>query len=149
MRVTFDLDTSNPHDDATFLRLLAALGVDTEPVKGNPDEASLGGAAGGGKTELVAAEAKAAEAKAVALRADAPPEIVKLAASPADKATLGNAVLKACKPLDEGGRTRPVVIAILEKFRPAGNTDQPLKMGAIDKANYPALAALILAEYKA
>jgi hypothetical protein len=37
----------------------------------------------------------------------------------------------------------------LEKFRPAGNTDNPLRMGAIDPANHPALAALVLAEYKA
>jgi hypothetical protein len=114
-----------------------------EPVTGNPDAPV---------TTVTATASDAPNTAApVAIVDDAPAEIVKLikSAGSITKAILGDAVLKCCKERAEGGRGRATMIAILEKFRPAGNTDKVLKLGAVDPSSYSAIADAILQEYTA
>lgn len=118
-----------------------------EPVKGNPDEP------GETPPATPAPSAPASPAPAVELpksvREDAPEEIKNLVAKPTDVETIGKAILKASKPVAEGGRTRAVAVGILEKFRPAGFTEKLVKVRDIPASEHPKLVALILAEYAA
>lgn len=122
----------------------------TEPVKGNPDEpAPLQSAERKAAPVAQQAPAQSDAPATITLRADAPEQIVRLQKGPVTKEVLGDAILKCAKPVEEGGRTRAVLVGILEKFRPEGYTDPLVKVGVIPAEKYPEVANLILAEYKA
>jgi hypothetical protein len=169
MKVNIDFDTTNLHDLAALQRVFesgdappvapakpAKAPKPVTPVAGNPDEkpsAPTGNVSTEGNAPSPNAKsAPVAENAPANLRADAPAEIVKLSNLPADKpvdaTVLGNAILKAAKPEAEGGLTRPVVVALLEKFRPAGYTEV-MKTGKVEPKNYAELRGLILDGYKA
>jgi len=159
MRVSIDLDTAVEHDREILARLFSLDGAAPKPQKkpkpvepvGNPDAEKPAASSASVAENTPAAETvvETAAPKAVTLKADAPAEIVKLAASPTDKEVLGKAILKCSKPVEEGGRTRAVAVGFLEKFRPAGFTEPLVKVGVIDSKKYGELAALILNEYRA
>jgi hypothetical protein len=160
MIITVQFDTSLADDAAAIGRLFgataAAATADVDkpakkpkpvvPVAGNPDKIDAVVAA----VQAPAPAVVETKPTAVTLRADAPAEIVKLLASdPVVKEVLSDAVLKACKPVADGGLTRPVTIAILEKFRPVGNTEPLLRMRDIKPESYAAIRTHILDGYKA
>jgi hypothetical protein len=161
LKINIELDTANADDVATLDRLFGVPASEppakkprkpTEPVKGNPDvEAPQhpGQAAAHAAVEAAAAvEAKTVAAVTpVKLKADAPAEIVALQSNPADRDVVGKALLKACKPVAEGGLSREVALSLTEQFRPAGNTEKLVKVGMIPNGQLAALAALVLAEY--
>jgi hypothetical protein len=122
----------------------------TEPVKGNPDGEQAPASEPAKETPPAAqqqAAQPASEPAKVKLKPDAPAEIVALQAKPGDRETVGKALLKACKPVAEGGLSREVALGLTEKFRPAGNTEKLVKVGMIPNEQLPALSALVLAEY--
>jgi hypothetical protein len=150
LKINIELDTANADDVATLGRLFGATAAaatadvkprkkPTTPVAGNPDAEVPA-------TPAVVVETVAAVTP-VKLKADAPAEIVALQAKPADRDTVGKALLKACKPVEEGGLSREVALGLTEKFRPAGNTEKLVRVGMIPNEQLAALSALVLAEY--
>jgi len=145
MKVLIELNTADHGDVATLDRFFGTAPVEA-PAKGkraakpveavavNPDK----------QPEPVAVVQEAPPV--VQLREDAPDKIVALLTKQ-DKATLGEAVLKSSKPVAEGGLGRDVIVALLEKYRPAGYTEKLVKLGAVEVKNYPAVIAAILDGY--
>lgn len=168
MRVNIDFDTLNPQDLAALRRVFEQDGDDAAParkrapkpvtpISGSPD------AAPGDKVidpvkqqDAPAAQTAAAPAATVETvaattgikLADDTPDVVKVLLNQVDRETLGTAILRCSKTVAEGGRGRDVAVGIIEKYRPAGNTDKP-KLGILLAKDYPAVAKDVLAAYAA
>jgi len=162
LKITIELDLANERDAATYLALAEhALGgeVDvkatrkkkpTTPVAGNPDAPPATGA--------TAAEATADKPREAAPAApvapvepkvrDTAPDEIKALVGKSDRETVGKAVLKAAKPVAEGGLTRAVVVPILEKL--AGvEPGTAVKMGMVPDAKIAELRLTIMQQYAA
>jgi hypothetical protein len=166
MKVTIDFDDTQQGDLDALHRIFGGVEIaskpakrsakratkPTEPVAGNPDMLSKGDeTAVINKADLAAAVAQAeltseTEAEAVSLPDNAPKEIIALLRK-VDKETIGQAILKMSKTLEEGGRGRDVAVAILEQFRPKGNTETLVKVRHVSASDYPAIAKLVLEAY--